>query len=319
MVQILKDRIHENSNSAQSAALCVMNPKVFCIVYTFLFCVDCYRILGLFPYEGRSHYDVFEPLLNKLARDGHVMIIASHFPPKIAPENWYQINLSTKKKSGKEIIDMTSFDSPLGRFLHVWDTFSIADISIATCNVMTLNPEVKSIVDSKQSFDIVLTEQFLSDCGLAIAHILDCPIVGLQSHAMMPWTYDRFDQPNNPAYIPTLLLKYGPHMSFLERVENTIFDIYYKLFYELYITKQEQAIVEKNLNHSIPPLGDIAKNISVLLTNTHYTLNGVKPFVPSVVEVGGMHIRRTLATVDAVSASKESKTLKPPLNRSDRT
>lgn len=282
-----------------------MNLQIFIITYTFSFSVDCYRILGLFPYEGRSHHDVFEPLLNKLARDGHDMTIASHFPPKIPMDNWYQINLSNStNKSGKEIIDMTSFDSPLGRFLHVWDTFSIAKISIATCDTMTLNPKVKSIVDTKQKFDIVLTEQFLSDCGLAIAHILDCPVVGLQSHAMMPWTHDRFDQPNNPAYVPTLLLKYGSHMSFLERVENTLFDIYYKLFYELYVLKREQAIVEKNLNHSIPPLCDIAKNTSVLLTNTHYTLNGVKPFVPSVVEVGGMHIRRTLAPLVAVSAFK---------------
>lgn len=41
----------------------------------------------------------------------------------------------------------------------------------------------------------------------------------------------------------------------------------------------------------MPYLGELAKTTSLMLVNTHYSLNGVRPNTPSVIEVGGLHIK----------------------------
>ena len=53
-------------------------------------------------------------------------------------------------------------------------------------------------------------------------------------------------------------------------------------------------------NNEMPYLGDLAKNTSLMLVNTHYSLNGVRPNTPSVIEVGGLHIK-DLKPLDAVN------------------
>lgn len=53
----------------------------------------------------------------------------------------------------------------------------------------------------------------------------------------------------------------------------------------LHIGGQHKKIVKEAFALGVPPLSDIARNTSVLLTNTHYTLHGARPYVPNVVEV----------------------------------
>lgn len=44
-------------------------------------------------------------------------------------------------------------------------------------------------------------------------------------------------------------------------------------------------------NNDMPYLGELAKSTSLMLVNTHYSLNGVRPNTPAVIEVGGLHIK----------------------------
>ncbi|XP_017891750.1 uncharacterized protein LOC108631986, partial [Ceratina calcarata] len=43
---------------------------------------DGYRILGMFPYNGKSHFIMFEHLMKALARKGHQVDVISTFPLK---------------------------------------------------------------------------------------------------------------------------------------------------------------------------------------------------------------------------------------------
>lgn len=44
--------------------------------------IRCYNILGIFIHPGRSHFDMFYPLLRGLAERGHRVTVISHFPDK---------------------------------------------------------------------------------------------------------------------------------------------------------------------------------------------------------------------------------------------
>lgn len=56
---------------------------------------SAYRILGVFPLNGRSHDMMFEALMVGLAERGHQVDVVTHFPVKNPPSNYRTIvNLS---------------------------------------------------------------------------------------------------------------------------------------------------------------------------------------------------------------------------------
>lgn len=40
----------------------------------------------------------------------------------------------------------------------------------------------------------------------------------------------------------------------------------------------------------LPDIRVLAKNISLLLVNSHFSINQARPMVPNVIEVGGLHV-----------------------------
>lgn len=54
-----------------------------------------YKILGLFPHPGLSHFNVFQPILRGLADAGHEVTVISHFPEKNPPENYKDMPLDS--------------------------------------------------------------------------------------------------------------------------------------------------------------------------------------------------------------------------------
>lgn len=52
-----------------------------------------YNILGLFPHPASSHFNVFQPILRKLADEGHKVTVVSHFPDPNPPKNYEDLIL----------------------------------------------------------------------------------------------------------------------------------------------------------------------------------------------------------------------------------
>lgn len=60
---------------------------------SFLQICQNYRILGLFPIQGKSHIIMFERLMKELAERGHEVDVLSHFPQKKPIPRWEISNL----------------------------------------------------------------------------------------------------------------------------------------------------------------------------------------------------------------------------------
>lgn len=55
--------------------------------------LQCYNILGIFIHPGKSHFDMFYPLMHGLAQNGHNITVISHFPDKNPLPNYRDIVL----------------------------------------------------------------------------------------------------------------------------------------------------------------------------------------------------------------------------------
>ncbi|XP_050344526.1 UDP-glycosyltransferase UGT5-like isoform X3 [Nymphalis io] len=64
--------------------------------------VQLLNILAVFPYEGRSHFLVFESLLKELAGKGHNLTVISYFPQENAIPNYRDIALEGNIEENKK-------------------------------------------------------------------------------------------------------------------------------------------------------------------------------------------------------------------------
>ncbi|XP_068632422.1 UDP-glucosyltransferase 2-like isoform X3 [Battus philenor] len=263
---------------------------------------DAARILGLFPYTGKSHQMVFEPLLRTLAEKGHHVTTVSFFPLKNPPANYTDVSLEGLASLGLESFDLASYEEPnlllqipivRGIVKQVMDFHPLADMSLEVCGkALDWPPLIEAL---KSNYDVVIVENFSSDCMLGLLHIygIKSPVVALLSSNILPWSGHRVGVIENPAYTPVISVQSTSRMNFLERLENSFLYLYYNLWYYYSIQVKERELIEKRFGRRIPDLYNLAKNYSLMMVNTFHALNGVRPMVPGVVEIGGMHLDHT--------------------------
>lgn len=242
------------------------------------------NILGIFPYEGKSHFMQFKVYLEELTNRGHNVTVISYFPNQNSLPNYKDIILGDGKILSDEVDVHRSYITLIltGVFL--------TKFGINNCRTLVSNEQVRELVARKPKFDVVVVEQFNSDCALGIAYKLGAPVVGITSHVLMPYHYKRFGIPSNPAYVPSHFLGGGSNPSLYQRVERAIFDFY---FNSLYIF--EQWVDGKSLAEyydDIPPLEELAREIKFMLLYHNFVLTGSRLYPSNVIEIGGYHVQK---------------------------
>lgn len=177
--------------------------------------------------------------------------------------------------------------------------FDIIRFSVDSCEQVLKNPEVLNIIKNKH-FDLLVVEIFASDCFLAVAHKMGIPSIGLVSSVPLPWVNDMVALPENTAYTPIYFFPFSQRMNFFSRLVNTLATVYAKVQYEIKSNWRSQELAGRVLG-PVPPLRSLAQNFSMILVNSHLSLNQIRPSVPQLVEVGGLHIPRTIPKLPKVS------------------
>ncbi|KAJ8972842.1 hypothetical protein NQ314_000006 [Rhamnusium bicolor] len=257
-----------------------------------------YNILAVFPHLGKSHIDVFLPLMKGLTNKGHNVTIISNFPLSKPIPNYRDIDLGGTSQAFVDVIDMAQLDAS-NRIYKVLNTLFLSYMANMSCETGLSSKALQNFMKTKEKYDLMIIELFNSDCFLSLAHKIKAPIIGLSSCTPMPWTSERFANPTHTAYIPNNNMDYSDKMTFLERVENTVVTLFHQYHYEYFTLSRDEQIARKYLGRKASHVREFIKNSSILLTNTHFTLTLPRPLVPNVVEIGGIHIGkvRTLPKV----------------------
>ncbi|GBP73550.1 UDP-glucuronosyltransferase 2B30 [Eumeta japonica] len=266
------------------------------------------KLLGLFPHTGRSHQMVFEPLLRVLAERGHSVTVVSFFPLERPPPGYRDVSLEGIAPPGIETINMSVFEDTLWGFERIAEQFlgfhPLAEMALEVCRRLVDWPPLVELFQETTDYDLILVENFNSDCllGLARAHGVRAPVVALLSSSLMPWSFERLGVPFNPAYVPVVSTSFTGRLKFADRLENSLMHIYFNVWYRYMIQTKEQSIIEKRFKRKITDLQVMAKETCLMLVNTHHSLLGVRPLLPGVVEVGGMHIEPPKDLIPSVSS-----------------
>ena len=251
--------------------------------------VLCARFLIILPTLEKSHSTTLQPYLKALVAKGHEMVVISYFPQKESVANYTDIVLgdplmTPSLEKGISLEYVQSVKNPIFNVIH------LAKYGVHTCEIVLSHPLVKRLIRSDEKFDVVINEIFHTDCFLPFAYKFKAISIAFSTSVLMPWANDRFGNPDNPSYIPNLFTSYSDDMNFTERIENAITSVLYKMLYRFFSDFPSQHLVHEHFGQDIPDLAELAMNTSLLLVNSHFSLNAPRPLVPSVVEIGGLHI-----------------------------
>ena len=248
--------------------------------------VHSYKILGIFPYSGKSHFLTYEPLLQELARRGHDLTVLSEFPQE-NPLPGYK-DIVFKSDEQMEVVEIDKMPPPwLRRYLC---SMILANFASRNCEKLS-EPFLQQLLQSGEKFDVIIIEYFNTDCFLGFVYRMETPFMAISSSYHMPWHSSRFGNPENPAFIPNHFSNYGDRMTFLQRVDNTLRLALENLMYKILMDIPGNRIARKYFGEDLPPLDEISQNASVWLTNTHPSLFFPKPNVPMQIEVGGLFLK----------------------------
>jgi len=147
------------------------------------------------------------------------------------------------------------------------------------------------LLQSTEKYDLLITESFASDFTLLFAEKFKIPFITYVPNKLMSWLANRVANPMNPSYMPNMLTGLLAPMSFMERVINTLLYIETVTVYHWCNLRADEKVFQRFLEEPAPSVYDMIKNTSIMLTNAHESLVPTIPMVPSVIPVGGMHIR----------------------------
>lgn len=143
----------------------------------------------------------------------------------------------------------------------------------------------------EQPYDLIIVEQFNSDCMLGIAHMLKAPVIGLSSSNFMPWHYTKMGLPFEPSFEATLFSHSSNLNTFKTRLTNWFTTAYMNYFYKKVTEVNDNQLLKKRFGNDIPDVRELSNKVSMTFVNQHYSLSGSKHLSPNIIELGGIHIQ----------------------------
>lgn len=169
------------------------------------------------------------------------------------------------------------------------------DLGIRLSDIIMSHENMKKFVQSNSnSFDLVMIETFSQEYTVAMGHKFNAPVINLAP--AMPWVSVSkwLHIPSTFSYIPDVCLHSTGNMDFVDRLKNTITGLMQSYVDNyLYLPKMKE-VMDTHFKYegweSRLPLEHMLKNVSLTLVNSNYAIGVPRPYLPGIVEVGGMHV-----------------------------
>ncbi|GJQ66557.1 hypothetical protein Trydic_g4540 [Trypoxylus dichotomus] len=248
---------------------------------------DSANILAIAPFGVKSHYNIMEKLLRKLAARGHEVDVVTHFPSRTATPRYNEF--SVRGSLPIFMNNMTIENIKDQKFIQRL-SFVIDCAGPRVCEAIFNTKVAQELRNSTKKYDLLITHYFATNCMLGFAHLFAVPSIAVVTSVNLPWTSSLIGLPDNPAYIPNYFAELLPKMDFTERLFNTLAYVITKIGFEIRSNIPSEVIAKKFFGPQLPDLYDLARNISLVLVNSHFSINQPRPAVPNFVEVSGLHI-----------------------------
>nr|XP_015838844.1 PREDICTED: 2-hydroxyacylsphingosine 1-beta-galactosyltransferase isoform X2 [Tribolium castaneum] len=249
------------------------------------------KILGVFPVPGRSHYILGSSLMKALAEKGHDVTVISCFEEQNPPKNGtYRdivitgaVDEMTKQMAKMNMFDRESTNPFAGA---VFMSFRLPAMTETTLK----HENVQKLINSNEKFDAVIVE-FASEALYALSTHFGAPLVTFSATRASHWINPLVGNPSPPSYIPDIMLDFSVLMTLYERLVNSLVYVFNELLLNFVVYPKHNELMKKYIPNAPSHISEVLYNHSIVLVNSHPSVNRPVPYVPSMVDIGGFHIK----------------------------
>ncbi|XP_045469154.1 UDP-glucosyltransferase 2-like isoform X6 [Harmonia axyridis] len=241
------------------------------------------KILGVFWTPSKSHHILGSALLQALAKKGHNVTLLSPFIDDVDIPNFKQIKLT-----GIEDM-MRNIANPKTTFIQATLTFfeSIRPLS----EKFWQNQAIQQLISSKEHFDVIISIPVINDSLLGLYHHLGAPVIIFNPSGANSLVNKYVANPTLSSSV-NLHTNSGSPETFLGRLHGTSVVVYIGLM-ERYVMGPVQEEIMLRYIPGSPPISELVKNVSLVLANSHLSIEPPRPYVPNMVQIGGFYAQTT--------------------------
>ncbi|KAI9556582.1 UDP-glycosyltransferase 208A1 [Daphnia sinensis] len=249
-------------------------PECFLLLLFVTSSIEAYNILVLTPITSPSHSFVFKPLVEGLVERGHFVT--------------YWNGLQSSKSSLSESSgNLRLLMSPNLFTLF----FRLPRILMNYCRVVYEDTVFHQLINSKERYDLIIVDGFANDCILFLAEVLDVPFVYLSCLAPPPWLLYQIGSPLALEQFPNPV-GHRDRMNLWQRMFNSVTTPLGIYFHRWLVLPLIEHVASQTLGiNNLTSIVDIENRyLSLMLVNSHFSVNYHLPTASAVVEVGGIHM-----------------------------
>ncbi|XP_052531283.1 UDP-glucuronosyltransferase 1-6-like isoform X9 [Tympanuchus pallidicinctus] len=244
-----------------------------------------------------SHWLSMKEVVQKIAERGHeVVVLKPEVSWQMGEREKHAYTVKTYPVSTKlEDLD-NAFQQYLAAHLkslplplYVLELYNISvDVSgkmFLQCSELFSSTETLQYLN-QSGFDAILTDPVLM-CGATLANYLSLPSVFFMRGFPCNLHYEATQCPSPLSYVPRLFSFNSDHMTFFQRVENTLIS-FLELFYCNGFYRAAKQLSSEVLQRDVS-LTDLLNSASVWLMRYDFVFEYPRPAMPNMVFIGGIN------------------------------
>nr|KAF6389375.1 hypothetical protein mMyoMyo1_020168 [Myotis myotis] len=261
---------------------------------------SCGKVL-VWPTEY-SHWINMKTILDALVQRGHeVTVLTSSASILVDPNKPSAIQFEifptsvTKDDFEDILMRLTSKWTYMPKYTF-WTYFSKIQDNIREyfdcfqklCKDAVLNKKLMRKLQESR-FDVVLADPS-GPCGELLAELLKIPFV-YSLRASAGYTIEKYSGglPFPPSYVPIVLSEFRDHMTFMERVKNMMYVLYFDFWFQTFSEKWDQLCSEALGRPTT--LFELMRKADIWFIRTYWDFQFPRPLLPHFQFVGGLHCK----------------------------
>ncbi|XP_049742079.1 UDP-glucuronosyltransferase 2B31-like isoform X3 [Elephas maximus indicus] len=265
-------------------------------------CGTCGKVL-VWPPEY-SHWMNIKTILDELIQRGHeVTVLTSSASILIDPSKpsaiKFEVYPTSLTKDDFEFLFMNlirklTYDLPKDTF---WTHFSALQETIweysdcleRLCKDVVFNKKLMMKLQESR-FDVVLADAVFP-CGELLAELLKIPLV-YSVRFTFGYTIEKYSGGllSPPSYVPVVMSELPDRMTFMERVKNMIYVLYFDFWFQTFNEKKWNQFYSEILGRPTT-LSETMGKAEIWLVRNYWDFQFPRPFLPHFHFVGGLHCK----------------------------
>uniref|UniRef100_A0A3Q2I8M0 UDP-glucuronosyltransferase n=1 Tax=Equus caballus TaxID=9796 RepID=A0A3Q2I8M0_HORSE len=250
-----------------------------------------------------SHWINMKTILDELVQRGHEVTVLTASASILVDPNKpsaikFEIYPASLTKRDYEVIFKKLVDTwtrlPKDSF---WTHFTLmqeiiwqfSDNALKLCNDAVLNKKlIRKLQESK--FDLIFADA-VGLCSELLAELLQIPLV--YSLRFSPGhTIEKYSGglAFPPSYVPVVMSELSDQMTFMERVKNMIYVIYFDFWFQTFNEKKWDQFYSEVLGRATK-LYELMRKAEMWLVRTYWDFEFPRPFLPHFQFIGGYHCK----------------------------